>query len=955
MANITSWSQMAEDFCRCAEWPVQMLQEHHLLGQRWSEAQGRMRFAGWTLTGSQARVTQKGGTTGGTAVLVRKHISVRYHDGFEGDADMAPLRGHGVDWSAAVLRLRGTNVIMVSVYLTCGIGVAAENISKMQSIALYVKQARLPFIIAGDFNMSPQSVLESGWPTQLGAYVLAPEGCITCTTGSGSVLDFAVISACLQPVVQGLRPIAGNPFRPHLGLELLLCSRPRQLQHRVLKVPRAIPPPLEEGSPCQQSWQQCAMAAQAMIADNPQGLHPAPELALGNSAVLDKEATQRLGVSWAAFILTAELWSLQLAGVPVQQREAVKPCVGRGQHPRFCNVPVLAYLPVPQEGCTKEAKHWAVTAGYLRTLAVLTTRQRGVGQRRHAAEALLCLLQTQGLLEEPAEGGLAWKEVLADWPSPPCLRWQVLASLASKKAAAASAQARNQLLKEIKVWAVKCLVGGAAQAHSYTKKDFMHSNPVVSASLDGRVVHEPMDLMAARQRFWGQLWNRDPEAEVQQAIRFLDAERRRDTWQDHWQPLELQQLNWALQRTPNRTGLGVDQVAPALLKSLPAEGKDAFLALLQQVETAGCWPLQLLNTAIALIGKPRTGLHPGVKDERPIALLNMPYRVWTRARQLQERRWDEQRAGFWDTAVQGSSALQAGLMRSLLDEMACLRGVTTATLLWDLEKFYDSISLLKLAEKGVALGYAPLALLLTIQTYAAPRYLKAGQAWDCGQQVTTSIAAGCGRAIRMTRILLYDILEKAHMESPAVQCRSYVDDLTQRAQGSPEELVKQLTEAGVMLHDRLRQERLVISPKSAFTCNDRAVAEKLHRRLGRHGVKIRRATWVRDLGIANSSGKRRVVKLRDGRLRMAGLRVLRIRRLLKMAPAAKKLVLTGYKPQAIWGHSAVGMAPQQVARMRAATAKCCGGNVAGRCATTLIHFTFGELGDPAIFLWIGLH
>ena len=69
-----------------------------------------------------------------------------------------------------------------------------------------------------------------------------------------------------------------------------------------------------------------------------------------------------------------------------------------------------------------------------------------------------------------------------------------------------------------------------------------------------------------------------------------------------------------------------------------------------------------------------------------------------------------------------------------------------------------------------------------------------------------------------------------------------------------------------------------------------------------------------------------------------------------MAPSAKKLVLSGYKPQATWGPMAVGMSPAGIARLRAATARCCGGTAAGRCCATLIHLTFGELGDPAVYI-----
>eukprot|EP00974_Lingulodinium_polyedra_P124180 11189614-Lingulodinium_polyedra.AAC.1 len=67
-------------------------------------------------------------------------------------------------------------------------------------------------------------------------------------------------------------------------------------------------------------------------------------------------------------------------------------------------------------------------------------------------------------------------------------------------------------------------------------------------------------------------------------------------------------------------------------------------------------------------------------------------RVWTRCRRGHQRRWTREQAGFWDAAVQGSSALRALLWRKLADEMALAFGAEAMTLLTDLTKFYDMLS-----------------------------------------------------------------------------------------------------------------------------------------------------------------------------------------------------------------------------------------------------------------------
>eukprot|EP00974_Lingulodinium_polyedra_P059317 5712757-Lingulodinium_polyedra.AAC.1 len=57
----------------------------------------------------------------------------------------------------------------------------------------------------------------------------------------------------------------------------------------------------------------------------------------------------------------------------------------------------------------------------------------------------------------------------------------------------------------------------------------------------------------------------------------------------------------------------------------------------------------------------------------------------------------------WDSAIRGSSALRAGLMRRLLDEVAAMDSLQSLSIFWDVEKFYDSISVVRLVQYGVQL------------------------------------------------------------------------------------------------------------------------------------------------------------------------------------------------------------------------------------------------------------
>ena len=92
----------------------------------------------------------------------------------------------------------------------------------------------------------------------------------------------------------------------------------------------------------------------------------------------------------------------------------------------------------------------------------------------------------------------------------------------------------------------------------------------------------------------------------------------------------------------------------------------------------------------------------------PIGLLACVYAAWEKTRRPELAEWDHDKAGFWDTAVAGSAALQAALRRKLSDEVCSVLDIPAATLYWDVEKFYDSVVPHKLIEAALQLSYPPL-------------------------------------------------------------------------------------------------------------------------------------------------------------------------------------------------------------------------------------------------------
>ena len=149
-------------------------------------------------------------------------------------------------------------------------------------------------------------------------------------------------------------------------------------------------------------------------------------------------------------------------------------------------------------------------------------------------------------------------------------------------------------------------------------------------------------------------------------------------------PITAEMVLKAVKLLKKDTALGIDFLDVWILRSISHEQAQAIADLLNQCEHSLVWPIQTFINIIVLMGKPNGGI-------RPIALMPMIYRLWTKIRKHQIAIWDINHVGPWDAAIKGSSALRAAVIGALYDEVASLNHEMVATILWDMEKFYDSI------------------------------------------------------------------------------------------------------------------------------------------------------------------------------------------------------------------------------------------------------------------------
>eukprot|EP00959_Pyramimonas_sp_CCMP1952_P196043 4098852-Pyramimonas_sp.AAC.1 len=88
-------------------------------------------------------------------------------------------------------------------------------------------------LVMGDWNLPPQQLWNSGWPTYVrGAIVQAP-GAFTNSGGQGRILDYGVVSEELAASVELELDLRG-PWVPHVGIKGTLNIAGENLQARML-------------------------------------------------------------------------------------------------------------------------------------------------------------------------------------------------------------------------------------------------------------------------------------------------------------------------------------------------------------------------------------------------------------------------------------------------------------------------------------------------------------------------------------------------------------------------------------------------------------------------------------------------------------------------------------------------------------------------------------------------
>ena len=140
------------------------------------------------------------------------------------NTEKSDVRGRsGFDWSATLLRLRGSTALLVMAYMTNGLAELGENFTKMRELLNLIRECELPFVCMGDWNMTPEEIQETELMGPTCAVIKTPQGAEFTCSSENRLMDCALVDRRLESVVK-VKPFWAVPWKSHFALQKSVFS-----------------------------------------------------------------------------------------------------------------------------------------------------------------------------------------------------------------------------------------------------------------------------------------------------------------------------------------------------------------------------------------------------------------------------------------------------------------------------------------------------------------------------------------------------------------------------------------------------------------------------------------------------------------------------------------------------------------------------------------------------------
>ncbi|CAK0907408.1 unnamed protein product [Prorocentrum cordatum] len=358
-SNITEWGPQAARWVASKGKRYQMLAlvETHVGAFKAHDAALTWSKGDWRVSECDALPIMRSttGTTGGELILARKHVACFTFDGLRHQAQVTYGQDPCCGFAPTAWHHKAGNIVALAFYVEPHDTIAGPVLERLVALAAFLAMLADPWIVVGDWNMSPARLTAPGYLGEWGGTIVTPPITATCDKGKGSLIDYAVTKSGFEDFIT-VRPVHGVPWGTHCGLEIE-AGDANPWWYKSLRLPRPMPrPPRPANSPTPT-------------------VHPASDdnfdFSDGAERYKRPSQTESVEKAHAAWVNCYEGTLIVHQGTSDEQRH---PCTGRGEP-----VPFERRRAVPTPGRThiknEVAEWWAIA----RALA-----HRGLALVRHA-------------------------------------------------------------------------------------------------------------------------------------------------------------------------------------------------------------------------------------------------------------------------------------------------------------------------------------------------------------------------------------------------------------------------------------------------------------------------------------------------------------------------------------------------------------------------------------------
>ena len=873
-ANVTAWPRADELVSECAHWQrvpdVIMLQEIARDKPECQALESQLGGRRWQAAFEPSVRTQALGRSAGAAVLRRLSATLGRYECVDLER-RHPGRVVLTLWSGLTAR----GVLLGSVYgYTSGANAEALNQELLEMLAKEVSAIRLPFILGGDWNVSPEALSLPGFATRLKAVICCPGQATYVAGGAESVLDYFVVSESLRPAVQEVRVVEGSGVKKHRPVEILLSGRARADEVLVL----ARPPPRPPAPPI-------------TCKPNPEEEQRLPEWQPPSAGGSREEWQAAVNARYAAWAAAADGQVGGLYGQPAHPL--------RGQELKFVRKPVM---PLGGHGPRVDPE----TAG-LRRLTHLGQRFLSEARAGDAEQARRPWVAAMKLAPRPC--ATAWttrRAAVRCWPGMwhSDIREQIdgwHGEVLRREDAAV--RTRKWDWEE---WIRRAFEeDGAARVYRFVKGPAAASPLLqfqVGEDLPAATLQELVELKA---KPWKELWLPDG-AEFLPLLQLPLEERALPG------PLpDPEEFRGLIRSYRWSTAIGCDHWAPRSLAMLSDQLIKDLVELCAAMILHGVMPTQLSLLLVVLIPKTEGGERPIGIFPTVLRLLDRWYR-WSYGAQWLKR---QPSRGFF--GARGSTVEDAVWRQGLLAEWSHAVGKHSATYLLDIRKAFEHITHQHLWEVAGRHGFSRTWLAWLIGAFRMQRRLQVIGGVSEVVCASRSVVPGSSFADILMRMAVMEVAAEAQRRWPLLSLASGVDDLQGTSWGQLRRVKDEAADSCEFLVQGLAECGLPVSqPKVQLVGTDGEVLKQVARRS--KTLQKAQARSIRNLGADFAGGRRVHHKVRAARVARVVLRARRLRRLGRFGRQGLRIARTAFGPAAFFAAAISGVLPGHLRRIRAA-------------------------------------